>query len=532
MSLHYTFTWPAGPQEVILTGTFDDWSQSLPLVKQTDGSFSLEVPLPGETDDITYKYVVDGEWKVNPEEATTKDDAGNENNVIVKEQLHELTAMPGAFVPESGLAAATATGAGVAGAAGAAAGASSNSAPADGELKTTVMPKEEPHHASVAGEPGIFVPKDKEALSAFEKIEDTDVKALNENVTEVGTANAENNGNSAIPAPTTGVLVEGSELTPEERKKQKKKIKRSQYKAKKKKKAAEAKGVNGEATAGSSEFDSEDLTPEATAKDEVDGDAEKSKLASTGFVAGAGASAAAASAALTQHSATPGSTTHANDVDSKTPAVSEPTADGAASTTAVVDAPVANSTAPVVNSTAPVVNSTAPVVNGTTPAVEETKAETAAPIDGVVDGSAPAVEAKESPKTLDPKVALDNEAKEVDASPVHKEPIVVSQDDEEIVIAAAGENEKEISAAVGGDVTLEEIEPTASQKEKLTKEAKLNNEGAAKKAETPAKKTATPAKGTPAKGTPAKATPAAKTNGKAEEKKKGGFRKMLKKIFT
>ncbi|RCK63559.1 hypothetical protein Cantr_09568 [Candida viswanathii] len=506
MSLHYTFTWPAGPQEVILTGTFDDWSQSLPLVKQTDGSFSLEVPLPGETDDITYKYVVDGEWKVNPEEATTKDDAGNENNVIVKEQLHELTTMPGAFVPESGLAAATATGVGVAGAA---AAASSNSAPADGELKTTVMPKEEPHHASVAGEPGIFVPKDKEALSAFEKIEDTDVKALNENVTEVGTANVENNGNATIAAPTTGVLVEGSDLTPEERKKQKKKIKRSQYKAKKKKKAAEAKGVNGEATAGSSEFDSEDLTPEATAKDEVDGDAEKSKLSSTGFVAGSGASAAAASAALAQHSATPGSTTHANDVDPKTPAVSEPTADGDASTTAVVDAPI--------------VNSTAPVVNGTTPAVEETKAETAAPI----DGSAPAVEAKESPKTLDPKVALDNEAKEVDASPVHKEPIVVSQDDEEIVIAAAGENEKEISAAVGGDVTLEEIEPTASQKEKLTKEAKLNNEGAAKKAETPAKKTATPAK-----GTPAKATPAAKTNGKAEEKKKGGFRKMLKKIFT
>ena len=87
-------------------------------------------------------------------------------------------------------------------------------------LKTTVLPKEEPHHPSLAGEPGIVIPKEKDALSAFEKVEDTDAKVLNENVTEVGTANAE--PDSLIAVPSTGVLVEGSELTPEERKKQKK----------------------------------------------------------------------------------------------------------------------------------------------------------------------------------------------------------------------------------------------------------------------------------------------------------------------
>ena len=79
-------------------------------------------------------------------------------------------------------------------------------------LKTTVLPKEEPHHPSLAGEPGIVIPKEKDALSAFEKVEDTDAKVLNENVTEVGTANAE--PDSLIAVPSTGVLVEGSELTP------------------------------------------------------------------------------------------------------------------------------------------------------------------------------------------------------------------------------------------------------------------------------------------------------------------------------
>ena len=450
--------------------------------------------------------------------------------------------MPGAFIPESGLVAATST-----------------PAAQDGELKTTVMPKEEPHHASVAGEPGVFVPKDQETLSAFEKIEDTDAKALNENVTEIGTANVNNNNNnvdgqSTIPAPTTGVLVEGSELTPEERKKQKKKIKRSQYKAKKKKKAAEAKAANGETAAGSSEFDSEEMTPEPTTKDIIDGDEDKEKISSTGFAAGAGtaaASAAAAGAALANHSETPGSTTHpVNDIATKeieepvvadvdgvdgvkAPIAEDTVIDEVPSTTVVVEAPVVNDSTPVdvdepVVNDAPVVNST-PVVDSTpvaesTPVVEETKVETE---EVAANNSVPVTETEDVPKTLDPKVALDNEAKEVDASPVHKEPLVVSQDNEDIVIAAPGDTEKDITAAVeareGGNVTLEEIEPTESQKERLTKEANLNTATATQKTETPAKKTAT---------APTKATPTAKSNGKAEEKKKGGFRKMLKKIFS
>ena len=461
----------------------------------------MEIPLTGETDDIVYKYVVDGEWKVNPDELTTKDESGNENNIIAKEQLHELTTIPGAFIPESGLVAATST----------------NPVPKEGELNTTVLPKEDPHHASVAGEPGVFVPKDKETLSAFETFEDTDAKALNENVTEIGTANTNGNEQSTIPAPATGVLVEGSQLTPEERKKQKKKIKRSQYKAKKKKNAAEAKGANGEATSGSSELDSEGLTPETTTKDVAGEENEKENITSTGFVAGgaAAASATAASAALASHSETLGSTTKTDDIVTKDveepiPVDVTPVDDGVNTTAAVVDVPVVEESTPVVADVTPVVEESTTVVEESIP---------------VVNGSTPIVEteATDAPKTLDPKVALDTEAQEVDASPVHKEPVVVSHDKDDIIIATAGDSAKDLTAAVeareGGNVTLEEIEPTASQRERLTKEANINSE-AVKKAETPANKTAT---------TPATTS---KASGTTEEKKKGGFRRILKKIFS
>lgn len=87
------------------------------------------------------------------------------------------------------------------------------SAVAPERVNTTVMPvtKDEP---TIAGEPGLQVPKDAAAISAFTEINDVDGQKFNE------------------------------EMSAEEKKKQKKKVKRSQYKAKKKKKAQEA-AVNG-----------------------------------------------------------------------------------------------------------------------------------------------------------------------------------------------------------------------------------------------------------------------------------------------
>lgn len=41
---NYTFSWPAGPKDVILTGTFDDWRGTLPLVKTAKGNFEITMP--------------------------------------------------------------------------------------------------------------------------------------------------------------------------------------------------------------------------------------------------------------------------------------------------------------------------------------------------------------------------------------------------------------------------------------------------------------------------------------------------------
>ncbi|KGQ97573.1 hypothetical protein MEU_01387 [Candida albicans P37005] len=160
---------------------------------------------------------------------------------------------------------------------------------------------------------------------------------------------------------------------------------------------------------------------------------------------------------------------------------------------------------------------------------------------------------EEHPKTLDPNAVVpDSEAKEVDASPVVKESRnthETAQDEEEIIIAAEG-SEKDITAAVeareGAGVTLEEIQPTQSEKERLTREAKLaagvdgsvtvekinvpEDELKSQKVESPTKEVSpTTKKAEPEKKNTVKKTT---TNGKTEEKKKGSFRRFLKKIFN
>ncbi|WLF79365.1 Cruciform DNA binding protein [Lodderomyces elongisporus] len=230
---------PKGPQDVVVTGTFDNWSKTLPLVKEADGSFALQVPLPPKKESILYKYIVDGEWKTNPEENVTKDSDGIENNILDAEDLVNLLTVPGALIPETGLQYSLAHGGHLPH--------HETQPKGPGDFNATVMPKEEQKQVSVTGEPGIQIPQGKDQLSAFETFENTDPKASNENVKEVGTANIAGTtaDASGSTAPATGTLVEGSELTSEDKEKQKKKIKRSKYKAKKKAKAAAAAASGG-----------------------------------------------------------------------------------------------------------------------------------------------------------------------------------------------------------------------------------------------------------------------------------------------
>ncbi|KAF9263670.1 hypothetical protein L218DRAFT_1033965 [Marasmius fiardii PR-910] len=86
-----TFEWPYGSaNNVILTGTFDHWSKSIRLDKQ-NASFKGTVKVPWNQK-VAYKFIVDGEWRVNDREPTEKDPAGNLNNVYVApEKLVELS---------------------------------------------------------------------------------------------------------------------------------------------------------------------------------------------------------------------------------------------------------------------------------------------------------------------------------------------------------------------------------------------------------------------------------------------------------
>lgn len=221
---------------MVLTGTFDNWSKSLFLVKQSDGSFELTVPLPILDDRILYKYIVDGEWQTSATEKVVADESGIENNYLSSKDL-VVSKSSGTRIPESG-------GLFVAG---------GNSK--KGDVNTTVLPSTEGKQATIAGEPGIQIPQDKDSLAAFtkfEKPEDKDVKTAvlpsseGQHATIAGEPGIQvPQDKESLAAFTKFENTEKSEpstegLTAEERKKQKKKVKRTQYKAKKKKKAAEA----------------------------------------------------------------------------------------------------------------------------------------------------------------------------------------------------------------------------------------------------------------------------------------------------
>lgn len=154
---------PSGPDDVFVTGTFDNWSKSLPLVKQSDGSFSLTTPLLFKPDEekIYFKYVVDGEWKTGDVEDKELDDSGIENNILKKSDI-SISSPDKKYIPESG---------GVISVEGLQAN--------EKTFKTTVEPKEEPKQVSVKGEPGIAIPENAQDISAFTEFSTVDPKSLN-----------------------------------------------------------------------------------------------------------------------------------------------------------------------------------------------------------------------------------------------------------------------------------------------------------------------------------------------------------------
>lgn len=95
----YTFTYPAGPKDVILTGNFDNWEGSLPMIKDsTTGAFHITVPVKVEGK-FYFKFIVDGGWSVSDRYGRESDGNGFENNFITEQ---DITAVSGVPIPEAG----------------------------------------------------------------------------------------------------------------------------------------------------------------------------------------------------------------------------------------------------------------------------------------------------------------------------------------------------------------------------------------------------------------------------------------------
>jgi len=74
--------------EVKLAGQFNDWTPET-IEKQEDGTWSRSLKLaPGK---YMYKFVVDGDWKVNDDLPSAVDEGGNRNNVLEVEEVDNDT---------------------------------------------------------------------------------------------------------------------------------------------------------------------------------------------------------------------------------------------------------------------------------------------------------------------------------------------------------------------------------------------------------------------------------------------------------
>ena len=68
--------------EVILTGSFNNWDEHQLKMKKTDSGWTQTMILPGGKHH--YKYIVDGEWKVDPENTIMEyDGEGHINSVCM-----------------------------------------------------------------------------------------------------------------------------------------------------------------------------------------------------------------------------------------------------------------------------------------------------------------------------------------------------------------------------------------------------------------------------------------------------------------
>lgn len=176
--VNFTFRWPSGPEDVILTGTFDEWKGSLPLVKTSSGDFEITMPLKqmsGEEDKFYFKFIVDGDWTVSDEYEKESDGCGFENNFIDLTKHSSITeagenTKNQTRIPEAGGLAVT-----------------SDNDNKDKTITTEtkdqsvhILPVNELPEQFVAGGPGPVIPENAQNIKEFSEERDVDVNELNE----------------------------------------------------------------------------------------------------------------------------------------------------------------------------------------------------------------------------------------------------------------------------------------------------------------------------------------------------------------
>jgi hypothetical protein len=83
---------------VILTGTFDDWKQSVKAERNAEGVFVAEVPV--ESERVLFKFVVDGEWTCGEGYPTVTDEQGNTNCYLDPVQVTPAAESKAEVVPQ------------------------------------------------------------------------------------------------------------------------------------------------------------------------------------------------------------------------------------------------------------------------------------------------------------------------------------------------------------------------------------------------------------------------------------------------
>ncbi|KAF9090830.1 hypothetical protein BGX23_005665 [Mortierella sp. AD031] len=79
----HTFQWKNGGSVVKVTGTFDNWAESIVLKKVPGNQDQSEIIVDLDRSQKTlFKFIVDGEWKCTDEYSTEYDSIGNLNNVL------------------------------------------------------------------------------------------------------------------------------------------------------------------------------------------------------------------------------------------------------------------------------------------------------------------------------------------------------------------------------------------------------------------------------------------------------------------